>query len=109
MAVKVYKIIIDDPKAIFKDVLKEHELALSLQIVDAICTAVEEGISFVEIAKIITPTQNITLQSQEANYIETLKINMETLIEYEEYLPCARAQKTIEKLSKKFLHNKKIY
>lgn len=105
MAVKLYYIYVDSLDVDFKQLLKDHELPLSLQIIDAICTAVEQGWSFVEIAKIITPLHNITLQSTQKNFIETLELNMETLIEYEEYLPCARAKRAIDILSKKFLEN----
>lgn len=105
MAVKLYYIYVDSLDVDYKELLKEHELPLSLQIIDAICTAIEEGKSFVEIAKIITPTHNITLQSTQKNFVETLELNMQTLIEYEEYLPCARAKKAIDILSKKILEN----
>jgi hypothetical protein len=111
----IYKIIVTDIKRPFEDILKDHERNLSIQIINAICEAIDNGESRVEVAKIITPFHNITLKSEEKQYISTLEINKNTLIEYEDYEICAKAVRGIEKMKernkikqeKKYLEDKK--
>jgi hypothetical protein len=89
------------------------ELKLSAQIVTNICEAIENNIGYVEIATITTPTQTITLKSEEPFYIDTLRTNMDTLIKYEEFELCAKAVKGIEvmtsRLKQSYLEDKKKY
>lgn len=100
----LYSIFIDDDSTPMSEVLKRHELELSTRIVNSICDAIEQGKSNVEIARIVTPYQIITLKASEALFLQTLEINIETLIEYEEFLLCAKAQKFIDKLKQKKLN-----
>jgi len=98
---ELYRIFIDDDGTPIEDVLKKCELELSKQIVKRICNAIKEGKANVEIAKIITPHQVITLRASEPLYLQTLEINKETLIEYQEFEICAEAQRFINMLSQK--------
>lgn len=115
MPIKVYNIIIKDIKKPFSEVLKDYELELATQIINAICQAIEEEKSYVEIANIITPHHYISLKSEESYYIDTLEINKAILIKYEEYEMCSKANKSIEIIkkrqeenkNKKYLENKK--
>ena len=106
MKKKVFEIHLKDESGSFIKSLKDFELPLASEIVTKICDAIDNNITFVDTAKIITPYHCITLTAQEKNYIETLEINKDTLIKYEEFELCARAVKCIEKLNKKNLASK---
>jgi hypothetical protein len=109
MASDLYIINVNEGEESFEDSLKKHELNLSKRIVEAICWAVANGKSYVEVAKIVTSSHIVTLKSTEKFFLETLKINMVTLIQYEEFELCAEAKKAIdileEKKFQKFLEN----
>ncbi len=97
----MYNIVIEDESVSFSEILKEHQLYLSSHIINAICEAIEEGKSNVDIAKIITPLHNIYLKCNEKNYLDTLESNKNILIGYEEYELCAKANKGIEAIKNK--------
>lgn len=109
MAFEILQILVDDLDTPLEDLLKEYERELSRKIVSGICEAVDEGKTYVEIAKIITPTHNITLKSEEQYFIKALEINMKTLVLYEDYELCALAVNGIKKIedkySQKYLEN----
>ncbi len=100
---ELYYIYIEDKGKSMSEVLKSCELELSKQIVKRICKAIEEGKPNIEIAKIITPDQIITLRASEPLYLQTLEINKETLIEYEEFELCAEIQRFVNILTQKKL------
>ena len=106
MKKKILEIHLEDDSKSFMENLKDFELPLAAEIVTKICDAIDNNITFVDTAKIITPYHHITLTAQEKNYIETLEINKDTLIKYEEFELCARVVKCIEKLKKKDLASK---
>jgi hypothetical protein len=106
MKKKILQINLDDEHMSFIDSIKKYELQLASEIVSKICDAIDEGLSYVDIVTINSPYHKITLHAQEKNYIETLEINKETLIKYEEFELCARAVKCAEKLKEKNLSSK---
>jgi hypothetical protein len=113
MAFNIIKIVLEEHDRPLHQILKDMELKLSAQIVTNICEAIENNIGYVEIATITTPTQTITLKSEEPFYIDTLVTNMDTLIRYEEYELCSKAVKAIEvmtsRLEQSYLKDKKKY
>lgn len=85
-------------KRIIRDVLRENEHALSMEIVFKICEAIDNELDSVDIAEIITPVEIITIHSSGPNYLTTLETNLENLVKYEEYELCAVAKKHIDYL-----------
>jgi hypothetical protein len=106
MKKKILEIRLEDETRSFMENLKDFELQLAVEIVSRICDAIDEGVSYVDAVTITTPYHKITLTAHEKNYIETLEVNKETLIKYEEFELCARIVKCIEKLKEKNLVNK---
>lgn len=106
MKKKILEIRLEDESKSFMENLKDFELPLAAEIVTRICDAIDAGICYIDVVTITTPYHKITLNAKEENYIETLEINKDTLIKYEEFELCARAVKCIEKLNKKNLASK---
>lgn len=99
MASKLFKIHLTNRKEKVRDILRENEHALSMEIVYKICEAIDKDELSVDIAQIVTPMEIITIHSTSPNYLTTLKTNLDTLIKYEEYELCALAKKHIDYLS----------
>ena len=98
MASKLFKIHLTNRKEKMRDILRENEHALSMEIVYKICEAIDKDELFVDIAQIVTPMEIVTIHSTSPNYLTTLKTNLDTLIKYEEYELCALAKKHIDYL-----------
>ena len=98
MASKLFKIHLTNRKEKMRDILRENEHALSMEIVYKICEAIDKDELFVDIAQIVTPIEIVTIHSTIPNYLTTLKTNLDTLIKYEEYELCALAKKHIDYL-----------
>lgn len=98
MASKLFKIHLTNRKEKMRDILRENEHALSMEIVYKICEAIDKDELFVDIAQIVTPIEIVTIHSTSPNYLTTLKTNLDTLIKYEEYELCALAKKHIDYL-----------
>ena len=94
----LFKIHLTNRKEKMRDVLRNNEHALSMEIVYKICEAIDKEMLYVDIAQIVTPMEVITIHSTSPNYLSTLEINLETLIKYEEYELCAVAKKHIDYL-----------
>ncbi len=113
MSSSVYKIIVDDDNLSIEDIFKNHELDLAIHTINVICDAIEKDKAYVQIARIVTPSHFINLKSEQSYYIQTLEINRDLLIPYEEYEMCAQANKAIEKMKNKlnikYLEDKKTY
>ena len=98
MASNLFRIHLTNRKEKVRDVLRENEHALSMEIVYKICEAIDKDQLFVDIAQIVTPMEIITIHSTSPNYLATLQTNLETLIKYEEYELCAIAKTHIDYL-----------
>lgn len=98
MASNLFKIHLTNRKEKVRDVLRNNEHALSMEIVYKICEAIDNDLLYVDIAQIVTPMEVITIHSTSPNYLTTLETNLETLIKYEEYELCALAKKHIDYL-----------
>lgn len=93
----LYLIEVDDPSKTFNELMEDHELGLSIAIVEKIIYAINNKISRVDVAKIDTGKITITLHASVGNYKDTLETNIENLIRYEEYELCAKGKKALEK------------
>ena len=93
----LYLIEVDDPSKTFNELMEDHDLGLSIAIVDRIVYAIENKLSKVNIAIIDTGKITITLHASAPSYVETLETNIGNLIRYEEYELCARGKKALEK------------
>lgn len=93
----LYLIEVDDPSKTFNELMGDHELGLSIAIVERIVHAIDNKLSKVNIAKIDTGKITITLHASIANYRDTLETNIGNLIRYEEYELCAKGKKALEK------------
>lgn len=98
MASNLFKIHLTNRKEKVRDVLRNNEHALSMEIVYKICEAIDNDLLYVDIAQIVTPMEVITIHSTSPNYLTTLETNLETLIKYEEYELCAMAKNHIDYL-----------
>lgn len=98
MASNLFKIHLTNRKEKVRDVLRNNEHALSMEIVYRICEAIDNDMSQIDIAQIVTPLEVITIHSTSPNYLTTLETNLETLIKYEEYELCAVAKTHIDYL-----------
>lgn len=96
----LYTIEVDDKSKTLNEVLDEHDLGLSMAIIERICYAIDNNLRNVDVAVIVTDKCNITLHSSSRNFENTLKTNMEKLIEYEEYELCAKAKEHLDMLQK---------
>ena len=93
----LYLIEVDDPSKTFNELMEDHDLGLSIAIVEKIVYAIDNKLSRVNIAIIDTGKITITLHASVANYRDTLETNIENLIRYEEYELCAKGKKALEK------------
>ncbi len=98
MASNLFKIHLTNRQEKVRDVLRNNEHALSMEIVYKICDAIDNDLLYVDIAQIVTPMEVITIHSTSPNYLTTLETNLETLIKYEEYELCALAKTHIDYL-----------
>lgn len=109
----VFNIIVEDDDTPITKILKSKEVELSTHIINALSDAIDRGDTYVDLARIITPSHYIVLKSEEAFFIDTLETNKNSLIPYEEYEMCAKANKAIEKMKQrlqtKFLEDKTKY
>lgn len=96
----LYTIEVLDKGKTINEILKEHDLGLSVAIVDRVCYAVDNNVLKIDVALIVTHNTNITLYSSFKNFEDTLRSNMEKLVEYEEYEICAKAKDRIDILQK---------
>lgn len=97
----LYTIEVLDKSKTLNEVLKEHDLGLSIAIIDRVCYAIDNNIKKIDVAVVITDLCNITLHSSFKNFEDTLTTNMEKLIEYEEYELCAKAKEHLDIIKNK--------
>ena len=82
------------------DLLSLHKREVSIHIIEAISHAVENCLPEIDIVKIYLPDKIITLSSSKGSFVDSLKQNIENLIEFEEYDVCAKGKKIIDILEK---------
>ena len=82
------------------ELLSLYKREVSIHIVEAISYAVENNLPEVDIVKILLPYKVITLSSAKGNFVDSLRQNIENLIEFEEYDVCAKGKKMIDILEK---------
>jgi hypothetical protein len=97
----LYIIEVSDKDMTIKQVLVEHERALSLAIVEKICYAMDNNLKKINIARIYTDSIAITLHTSLPSFQETLETNIENLIKHEEYEMCAIGKKHLDILKEK--------
>lgn len=100
MGSSVIKITLNEDES-FLDAIKRNEYRLATQTIINVCEAVHNNLKSIDIAKIVTPHHNITLKSTEYYYREALELNKNTMIKYEEYELCAKANKALEILAER--------
>lgn len=103
----LYLIEVDDPSKTFNELMEDHDLGLSIAIVERLVYAIENKLSKVNVAIIDTGKITITLHASAINYVDTLETNIGNLIRYEEYELCARGKKALEKFkeSREYLNS----
>lgn len=90
------------------DMLDEYDVIMSREIINAVCDAIDKGISRILVMSFIVPGSTVPFDvySSRTYYREALQVNMKTMILTEEYELCVRAQEHIDILdNQKLLTN----
>jgi hypothetical protein len=87
-------------KKTFEEVLKEHDLILSREIINCVCDAIDLDVPKILVAIIKAPNdREIDITSSRSYYKDALQKNMKALIKNEEYELCAKAKRYIDSLN----------
>jgi hypothetical protein len=83
-----------------KTVFEEYKVKMAIKVVEAILHCIKFGKSKTVFAEIIVPASKeiICLNIEESNFLDTLNINLDTLVVEEEYELCAELVKAKEKI-----------
>ncbi len=101
MDLNLYELDFSESNVTFKEILSTHKKELSMEIVKKICYAIYNDIKQIDIASIKTSTDYIVLKATEPRFLETLELNKQVLIDFEEYELCSEIIKATEYFNKK--------
>lgn len=90
------------------DVLEEHNIIISREIINCVCEAIDAGVSSVLVVEFIIPGCDVPfdIHSSSSYYKKALQVNMTKMAELtEEYELCAKAKHYIEILESQKLLN----